>query len=114
MASTALLQSVFDIGEEMMRALEADDMDRFVALVHQRGELLDRLRQMDRPAVPPAEWNALAESLSAQHLTLTGALSLHEDRMQAALRSLLRVRDAHRSYNAPPGTGSVLNNGLRG
>lgn len=109
-----LLQEIYDLGVHMCAALEANDVDGFCDLVAQRGVLLDQLNTYADSITVSAEWNQMSARLRKQHETLTASITRQETRLQEALRSINRYKDARRSYAGTEARGGILHHHVQG
>ena len=101
-ASESLFQHVYDLGERMCAALEADRTESFVALARQRALLVDRLQQYEHPREVAPDWEQWRDRLAEQHDALTAALAAQEQRLSHTVQHVGRLRTAHERYRDEP------------
>lgn len=108
-----IFTNVLNVGEAMMTALENEDIDAYLALLQERGTLLDAILSYRHPSDIDVNWMESAEALSSQHAALIEAAEAQHRRMQDALTRLEQIKGAHRSYHQPIGQRTILNENLR-
>lgn len=110
--SPNVLEALYGVGQQMQAALANDDLERFFALVAERGTLLESLKAYAHPADITPDWEQTAAALGEQYRMITEAMAAHEDRLGVALATQERYRDAHQRYHPPPASGTILNSDL--
>lgn len=111
--SPSLLQNLLDVGEKMKNALEQGQVDTYLALLDDRGTLLDTLLIYRHPSEVDPNWAEMASALSLQNDALMDIALSQRQRMQDAINRIEQVRDANRSYLQTPGRSNILNENLR-
>jgi len=109
---TTLLNAVYALGERLRAVLEAGDVDIFADLVDARGALLEGLDASSLAA--PDEWRQLAALLHEQQAALMIAAAAHEQRLQAAQRTLKQLKQASTQYRKRRERPRILHEHLRG
>ena len=94
---TALLQSIYDAGEEMCTALDRQELERFFEAAERRDGLIAELRAGGAP--PPDLGEAFVSAFAAQDEHLHRALHAERDRLAERLRTAQRTRQAGRTYH---------------
>lgn len=107
-----LLQTVYDLGNQMLKALQEDDLASFFGAMEQRTRLIERLESLDLPG--DSEPHPMASALAEQQRRLTEAFAEQERRIQNALRDQTRLRQAHRRYHQRPPRRTLLHRNLHG
>ncbi len=104
------LKAIYNLGEQMQAALDADDLGMFYKLVDEREVLVKQLKPQQEQAFSPED----TATLEAQFNAIMGALNGKELKMMEQLRQLDKFRKADRSYNTATQRRRFINDKLTG
>lgn len=104
------LKALYDLGEKMQEALDADDLGAFYKLVDQRENIVKQLRPEKEKGLSPED----TATLETQFHAIMGALNSKEMQMIEQLQQLDKFRKADRSYNTSAQHRRFINDKLTG
>ena len=113
-ASHTVLDRIYALGERMRTVLAEQDVEAFVALIEQRGELVALLEGAERPARAPEAWKERAGLLDQQYAAIMAMATEQEHRLLDAGGVLKQVRQAKARYSDPRVPPRFLNKNLSG
>ena len=94
------LQTLIDLGDEMLAALDQGDVERFSDLLEHRGRLVRSISSDLKPGVLS---DAARETLASQSARLEDAIRSTKDGLGAAVSAVSRFRSARDSYRKRQG-----------
>lgn len=104
------LEALYNLGELMQHALDADDLGTFYELVDQRDLLVKQLQPAHEARISPKD----SANLENQFNAIMGALNNKELQMMEQLQKLGKLRKAGQSYNTSAQHRRFINDKLTG
>lgn len=99
-SSLRLFERIYQLGERLVDALEAERFESAAALVQERDLLVERLEAFQHPSDVDPSWHQWRDRFAAQHEALTAAFATHTERTTDQRRRVETLSHAHREYGA--------------
>jgi len=99
-ASPHLFVRIYDLGQRLAAALEAERLESAAALLQERDLLVARLEAFDHPSEIDSSWKQWRHRLAAQHETLVEALTALSHHTTDTRQHVETLSHAHRKYGA--------------
>lgn len=93
-----LLDSIYQIGEEMRRSLSENNLDKFNQLIRYRKETISKLLAMPERKATSPEMSAKITQLEEQFDSIMEVLKSKEQAMLNELHQTQNMKHAQRSY----------------
>ena len=107
--TNTLLERIYAVGEQLRAVLEGKDVEAFAQLVTERGELVERLEGLEKPA-----WRERAALLKKQYTDVMAVASIQQQQLVDAQGALTQVRQAKARYSDHRTPPRFLNKNLSG